>query len=106
GRAIVRHRDRTRARRRGTGRDADRAGKPRARRASAGDARGGREVGKGNAHALSARPKRGVAGLNLDRDGWRRLEPFPFRLNRNGTLDSCFDAFSSREPVSTSLETL
>src|SRR6185437_6809453 len=32
------------------------------------------------------------------------LEPFPFRLNRNGALDSCFDAFSSREPVSTSLE--
>src|SRR6202044_3118688 len=33
-----------------------------------------------------------------------RLEPFPFRSNRNGALDSCFDAFSSREPVSTSLE--
>src|ERR1700733_5494427 len=32
------------------------------------------------------------------------LEPFPFRWNRNGALDSCFDAFSSREPVSTSLE--
>src|SRR6185312_1534144 len=32
------------------------------------------------------------------------LEPFPFRLNRNGALDSCFDAPSSREPVSTSLE--
>jgi hypothetical protein len=32
------------------------------------------------------------------------LEPFPFRLNRNGALVSCFDAFSSREPVSTSLE--
>ncbi|QOZ32129.1 hypothetical protein XH92_10840 [Bradyrhizobium sp. CCBAU 53421] len=29
------------------------------------------------------------------------LEPIPFRLNRNGTPDSCFDAFSSREPVST-----
>jgi hypothetical protein len=25
-------------------------------------------------------------------------------LNRNGALVSCFDAFSSREPVSTSLE--
>jgi hypothetical protein len=25
----------------------------------------------------------------------------PFRLNRNGALVSCFDAFSSREPVST-----
>jgi hypothetical protein len=24
-----------------------------------------------------------------------RLEPFPFRLNRNGALVSCFDAFSS-----------
>src|ERR1700723_3862293 len=34
----------------------------------------------------------------------RCLEPFPFRWNRNGALDSCFDAFSSREPVSTSLE--
>jgi hypothetical protein len=32
------------------------------------------------------------------------LEPFPFRLNRNGALVSCFDAFSLREPVSTSLE--
>src|SRR5438093_814390 len=32
------------------------------------------------------------------------LEPFPFRLNRNGALSFCFDAFSSREPVSTSLE--
>src|SRR6185437_14326263 len=34
----------------------------------------------------------------------RCLELFPFRWNRNGVLDSCFDAFSSREPVSTSLE--
>ena len=32
------------------------------------------------------------------------LESFPFRWIRNGALDSCFDAFSSREPVSTSLE--
>ena len=32
------------------------------------------------------------------------LEPFPFRWNRNGALDSCFDAFSLREPGSTSLE--
>jgi hypothetical protein len=32
------------------------------------------------------------------------LEPFPFRLNRNGALASCFDAFSLREPESTSLE--
>src|SRR5256714_1341837 len=31
-------------------------------------------------------------------------EPFPFRLNRNGALSFCFDAFSSREPGSTSLE--
>src|SRR6266576_2338195 len=29
------------------------------------------------------------------------LEPFPFRLNRNGALSLCFDAFSSCEPVST-----
>ncbi len=32
------------------------------------------------------------------------LEPFPSRLNRNGALGFCFDAFSSREPASTSLE--
>jgi hypothetical protein len=32
------------------------------------------------------------------------VEPFPFRWNRNGALGFCFDAFSSREPVSTSLE--
>src|SRR5271154_5966397 len=32
------------------------------------------------------------------------LEPFPFRLNRNGGSTLLFDAFSSREPVSTSLE--
>ncbi|TYL86218.1 hypothetical protein FXB40_42170 [Bradyrhizobium rifense] len=34
----------------------------------------------------------------------RGLEPFPFRWNRNGALKSCFDAFSLREPVPTSLE--
>ena len=33
-----------------------------------------------------------------------RLEHFPFRLNRNGAPASCFDAFSLREPESTSLE--
>jgi O-antigen ligase len=32
------------------------------------------------------------------------LEPFPFRWNRNGAPVFCFDAFSSREPVPTSLE--
>src|SRR5690242_4913925 len=32
------------------------------------------------------------------------LGAVPFRLNRNGALDSCFDACSSREPASTSLE--
>jgi hypothetical protein len=32
------------------------------------------------------------------------LKPFPFRWNRNGGFTSLFDAFSSREPVSTSLE--
>ncbi len=37
-------------------------------------------------------------------EGSFSLEPFPFRLNRNGALDSLFDAFSLREPVSTSLE--
>src|SRR5882757_2020534 len=39
-----------------------------------------------------------------DEAGNDSLEPFPFRWNRNGALDSCFNAFSSREPVSTSLE--
>ena len=32
------------------------------------------------------------------------VEPFPFRRSRNGALDSCSDAFSSREPAPTSLE--
>ncbi|MVT75692.1 hypothetical protein GPL20_22055 [Bradyrhizobium cajani] len=32
------------------------------------------------------------------------LEPLPFRWNRNGALGSCLDAFSLREPGSTSLE--
>jgi hypothetical protein len=32
------------------------------------------------------------------------LELFPFRWNRNGAPGFCFDAFSSREPVPTSLE--
>src|ERR1700753_1305651 len=36
--------------------------------------------------------------------GLPRLEPFPFRWNRNAALGFCFDAFSPREPVSTSLE--
>jgi hypothetical protein len=39
--------------------------------------------------------------VSLRRDPLYSL--FPFRLNRNGVI-SCFDAFSSREPVSTSLE--
>jgi hypothetical protein len=43
----------------------------------------------------------------LDRHGNQSgvlQEPFSFRLNRNGGSGSLFDAFSSREPVSTSLE--
>jgi hypothetical protein len=32
------------------------------------------------------------------------LVPFPYRLNRNGGTAPLFDAFSSRELVSTSLE--
>ncbi|NEU96787.1 hypothetical protein FNJ47_13285 [Bradyrhizobium sp. UFLA 03-164] len=32
------------------------------------------------------------------------LELLPFRSDRNGAPDFCFDAFSSREPASTSLE--
>src|SRR5688572_32941747 len=34
----------------------------------------------------------------------RQLEPFPFRLNRNGALSLCLVAFSRRKPVSTLLE--
>ncbi len=32
------------------------------------------------------------------------LEPFPFRLDRNGALSPCLVAFSRRKPVSTLLE--
>ena len=35
---------------------------------------------------------------------FQRAPRAPFRYNRNGALDLCIDAFSSREPVSTSLE--
>ena len=50
--------------------------------------------------AVSRRRRR-----NRDAQGFsERLEPFPFRWNRNGALVFCFDAFSSREPVPTSLE--
>ena len=45
-----------------------------------------------------------VLGPVADDKSRHLVEPFPFRLNRNGALVSCFDAFSSREPVSTSLE--
>ena len=41
---------------------------------------------------------------NLTEIHREHLEPFPFRWNRNGGSGSLFDAFSSREPVSTSLE--
>jgi hypothetical protein len=51
-------------------------------------------------HGLSL-PKTGVVPFD-DRAG--RLEHFPFRWIRNGALGFCFDAFSSRGPVSTSLE--
>ena len=47
------------------------------------------------------------AGWPLNGSRHRRrkfLEPFSFRLNRNGGSICLFDAFSSREPVSTSLE--
>src|SRR4051812_35122878 len=48
---------------------------------------------------------RSLGGANtLTQSTWRTLEPFPFRLNRNGALSFSFDAFSSREPASTSLE--
>jgi hypothetical protein len=40
--------------------------------------------------------KDGASGL---RSCWRkRLGPFPFRLNRNGSSSLCLDAFSWREP--------
>jgi hypothetical protein len=43
---------------------------------------------------------------NLSADLWRIrwARAFPFRLNRNGGLYFLFDAFSLREPASTSLE--
>jgi hypothetical protein len=48
---------------------------------------------------------RGGARAEINASGAKRPrrapEPFPFRLNRNGALFPCFDAFSSREPVST-----
>ncbi len=64
------------------------------------------------------RPSRDRAIQIKGRDAWllcgprasgpyrnfRPLEPFPFRRNRNGALGFCFDAISSREPASTSLE--
>jgi hypothetical protein len=40
--------------------------------------------------------RQGSAGISLFHAGI--LEPFPFRLNRNGALASCFDAFSLRDP--------
>ncbi|SFJ32423.1 Pyridine nucleotide-disulphide oxidoreductase [Bosea sp. OK403] len=47
-------------------------------------------------------------GFQLDRiermEAGLHLEQFPIRLDRSITLDHCFNAFSSREPVSTSLE--
>src|SRR4051812_13359071 len=43
-------------------------------------------------------------GRRITRWRARSVPRAPFRLNRNGTLDSSFDAFSCREPVSTSLE--
>src|SRR6266496_4248410 len=53
----------------------------------------------------SWQPVCGAARAEINASGARRprraLEPFPFRLNRNGALFPCFDAFSSREPVST-----
>src|SRR3954464_5459319 len=42
------------------------------------------------------------AEIGLDLLDPLALEPFPFRRNRNGALSFYFDAFSSREPVSTS----
>jgi hypothetical protein len=39
------------------------------------------------------------------KNGWRNaLERVRFELNHDRALSFCFDAFSSREPVSTSLE--
>ena len=45
-----------------------------------------------------------IAALRSQRCRTESRARAPFRLNRNGALVSCFDAFSSREPVSTSLE--
>ncbi|MCP3379438.1 hypothetical protein NLM31_03140 [Bradyrhizobium sp. CCGUVB4N] len=52
------------------------------------------------------RPRTGRRADPIDHSMARieALEPFPFRRSRNGALDSYSDAFSLREPVSTSLE--
>jgi hypothetical protein len=42
-----------------------------------------------------------IEEANLD---WHDLERVRFELNHDRALSFCFDAFSSREPVSTSLE--
>jgi hypothetical protein len=54
--------------------------------------------------AWMLRARRSFAGSGWIVVGEIVLEPFPFRLDRNGALSFCFDAFSSREPVPTSLE--
>src|SRR5882762_10038835 len=56
--------------------------------------------------AYRARRYRGLhaAIRRSSRSFTRSLEPFSFRSNRNRALDSSFDAFPRREPVSTSPE--
>src|SRR5712664_1065734 len=56
-------------------------------------------------HQTSTSPVRLTSSGVCDSE-WssQRLEPFPFRLNRNGALFLVLTRFSSREPVPTSLE--
>jgi hypothetical protein len=42
--------------------------------------------------------------LRVTAHGWQAPEQFSIHLDRSLALAFCFNAFSSREPVSTSLE--
>ena len=71
----------------GAGRVADRAGKPGAGRASAGDSRRGREIREGNPDAIRSWRQRAAGRINLDRDGARLLRALrPFFPDR-GEMD-------------------
>jgi hypothetical protein len=61
-------------------------------------------AGSGSDYAALTHPRHLVGGphaVHPREDQAAQLEPFPFRLNRNGGSSLLFDAFSSREPVPT-----